>query len=221
MSKDTPRIGFWMAVIAGVFGLLFSIVALMINFTTLIPELWANPAAFLPSLLLAWSYLVLMTCVVELAPQHARIWSRLGVGFATIYTTINTIVYFTQLTVVSPALFAGQGQSVAVLLFTPHSFMQSANGLAYGLMSAAALLASQSFARLSEARFVRWSMVAHGAIAPFIVGALFWPDLVAIGALWMVTFPVMTVALALQFRRAAHPRATRTASHFEETTARL
>ena len=202
MSGDTPNIGFWMALTAGVFGLLFSIVALLTTFTNLIPELWANPAAFAPSLPLAWSYLALMVCVTELVPHDQRIWSRLGLRFATLYATINTIVYFTQLTVVSPALFAGRGESVAVLQFTQHSFMRSANGLAYGLMSMAALLASQSFARMPEARFVRWSMVAHGALAPFIVGALFWPDLVAIGALWMITFPVMTIALACQFSRA-------------------
>lgn len=201
MSDDTPKIGFWMAILSGTFGTLFSIVALTTTFTNLIPELWVNPASFAPSLPLAWCYLALMVCITELAPLNTRIWSRLGLGFATIYATINTLVYFTQLAVVSPALFAGHGDDVVVLQFTPHSFMQSANGLAYGLMSMAALLSSQSFVGQPEARFTRLSMIAHGAIAPFIVAALFWPTLTAIGALWIVTFPVMTIALAMQFRK--------------------
>lgn len=202
MSDDTPRIGFWLAILSAVFGVMFSLVALAATFTALIPELWVNPASFAPSLALAWSFLALMVCVTELAPYNARIWSRLGLGFAAIYATINTLVYFTQLAVVSPQLFAGNGESVAVLQFTSNSFMQSANGLAYGLMSFAALLSSQSFAGLPETKFVRWSMIAHGAITPFIVGALFWPTLTMIGALWIITFPTMMVALALEFRRA-------------------
>lgn len=215
MSDSTPRIGFWTAIVAGILGSAFSIVALTTTFTNLIPELWVNPLSFVPSLPLAWTYFALMICITELAPHNARIWSRLGLGFATIYATINSIVYFTQLVVVSPALFAGQGQSVAILQFTPRSFMQSANGLAYGLMSVAALLASQSFARMPEAKFVRWSMLAHGALGPFIVGALFWPELTAVGALWIITFPVMTIALARLFSRAGAEMLTRPTPSFD------
>lgn len=201
MLPDSARIGFWTAILSAVFGAMFSLVALAATSTGLIPELWVNPASFAPSLALAWSFLALMVCVIELAPYNARIWSRLGLAFAAIYATINTLVYFTQLVVVSPRLFAGNGESVAVLQFTSNRFMQSANGLAYGLMSVAALLSSQSFAGVSEMKFVRWSMVVHGAIAPFIVGALFWPTLTIIGAFWIITFPTMMVALALEFRK--------------------
>ena len=202
MSPDTARIGFWTAILSVVFAAMFSVVALAATFTGLIPELWVNPASFAPSLALAWSFLALMVCVTELAPYDARIWSRLGLAFAAIYATINTLVYFTQLAVVSPRLFAGNGESVAVLQFTSNSFMQSANGFAYGLMSVAALLSSQNIAGLPEAKFVRLSMIAHGVIAPFIIGALFWPTLTIIGAFWITTFPTTMVALALEFRRA-------------------
>lgn len=217
MSLATPRLGFWAAVLAAFFGGCFSIVALISTFTTWIPELWVNPLSFAPSLPLAWSYLALMVCVVELVPDERRIWARLGLGFATVYVTINSIVYFTQLVVVSPALWAGAGDPVAVLQFTPRSFMLALNGLAYGLMSISALLASQGLAATTDAQFARWSMVAHGLLAPFVVGTIFWPELAYVGALWIVTFPAMAIGLAMAFRRSSAEVATFIAPGFKAT----
>jgi hypothetical protein len=65
MSTCTPKIGIWAAMLSVLFAACFSIVALAANFTTLNPATWVNPSSFAPSLLLAWSYLVLMACVLD------------------------------------------------------------------------------------------------------------------------------------------------------------
>ena len=48
----------------------FSILAPAAHFMTPIPAIWVNPVSFAPSLLSAWSYLVLMACVLDAAPPE-------------------------------------------------------------------------------------------------------------------------------------------------------
>jgi hypothetical protein len=200
MSACTPRIGVWAAMLSVFFAASFSIVALAANFTTLIPAIWVNPASFAPSLLLAWSYLVLMACVLDTARPEHKIWAVLGLCFALLYATINSIVYFVQLVVVTPLVFQGNGDLAGVLAFEPRSFMLSLNGLAYALMSASAFLAAFAFPG-REQRVARRALWAHGAMGPVVVAAIFWPKMVYVGALWIVTFPAMALALTGVFRR--------------------
>jgi hypothetical protein len=200
MSARTPRIGIWAAILCVLFAACFSIVALAANFTMLIPAIWVNPLSFAPSLLLAWSYLVLMACVLDTALPKDRVWALLGLCFAVLYATMNSIVYFVQLVVVTPLVFQGNGDVAGVLAFAPRSFMLSLNGLAYGLMSASAFLAAFAFPR-REHRFVRGAMWAHGAMGPIVIAAIFWPRMTYVGALWIVTFPALALALAEVFRQ--------------------
>jgi hypothetical protein len=200
MSASTPKIGIWAANLSALFAACFSIVALAANFTALVPTLWVNPLSFAPSLLLAWSYLVLMACVQDAALPEHRVWAVLGLCFAVLYATINSIVYFVQLVVVTPLVFQGNSELAGVLAFQPRSFMLSLNGLAYGLMSVSTFLAAFAFTNRTQ-RFVQGAMWAHGAIGPIVIAAIFWPGMTYVGALWIVTFPVMTLALARDFRR--------------------
>ena len=132
VSACTPKIGIWAALLSTLFAACFSIVALAANLTSMIPAIWVNPLSFAPSLLLAWSYLVLMACVLDAAPAGHRVWALLSLCFATIYAALNSFVYFVQLAVVTPLVFEGHGDLAGVLAFGPRSFMLSLNGLAYG-----------------------------------------------------------------------------------------
>ena len=202
MSACTPRMAIWAALLSVLFAASFSLVALAANFTTLIPAIWVNPLSFAPSLLLAWSYLVLMACVLDAAPPEHRVWALLGMCFSVLYATINSIVYVVQLVVVTPLVFQGYGESAGMLAFGPRSFMLSLNALAYALMSASAFLAAFAFPGRAQ-RFVRRAMWAHGAMGPIVIAAVFWPRMTYVGALWIVTFPTMALALAGAFRRVA------------------
>ena len=202
MSACTPRIGIWAALLSALFAACFSIVALAANITTLIPAIWVNPLSFAPSLLLAWSYLVLMACVLDAAPPEHRVGALLGLCFAVIYATMNSFVYLVQLVVVTPLVFQGDGDSAGVLAFGPRSFMLSLNAVAYALMSASALLAAFAFPGRAQ-RFMRGAMWAHGAMGPVVIAAIFWPRMTYVGALWIATFPTMGFALAGVFRRVA------------------
>jgi len=203
IRRTTCLIGFWAAVVSTGFGLGY-IVALLATLTGAVDGPWATAYQLAPSIVLAWSYMVLMACVLDAAPLEGKIWAIIAFGFALMYSVINSIVYFTELIVVIPRVLRNNGESVSVLLFEPGEFLFAVNGLAYGFMSMAALFAAPSvFDRhgTQQAR-VRGAMLAHGAIGPFIVGALVWPPLTLIGALWIVTFPVMGILLAIMFRTA-------------------
>jgi hypothetical protein len=67
-------------------------------------------------------------------------------------------------------------------------------------MSASAFLAAFAFPG-REQRVARRALWAHGAMAPVVVAAIFWPKMAYVGALWIVTFPAMALALAGVFRR--------------------
>jgi len=201
MNPSASRVGFWAAVIATIFGLGY-IVALLVTLAGGLSGPWATFYQLAPSIVLAWSYMVLMACVFDVAPQERKVWVTIGFGFAVMYSVINSIVYFTELTVVIPHILRNEAQSVSVLLFQPGMFLFAINGLAYGLMSMSALFASPVFTRPGLETRVRWAMIAHGVIGPFIVGAVLWAPLTYIGALWIVTFPAMGVLLAIFFRSA-------------------
>jgi hypothetical protein len=205
IHTPTRRIGFWAAVVSSVFALLY-IVALVATLTGALEEgPWATAYQLAPSIVLAWSYMLLMACVADAAPSERKIWAMIGFGFALMYSVMNSIVYFTELIVVLPRVLRNEGASVSVLLFEPGKFLFAVNGLAYGFMSLAALFAAPTFAQLdedeAEARRVHWAMLAHGVIGPFIVGTVVWPPLMYIGALWIVTFPTLGILLAMMFRR--------------------
>jgi len=199
MNPSTSRIGFWASVIATIFGLGY-IVALLATLAGVLVGPWATFYQLAPSIVLALSYMVLMACVFDVASTERKIWATIGLGFALMYSVMNSIVYFTELTVVIPRVLRNEAGPISVLLFEPGAFLFAVNGLAYGFMSMAALFASPVFTRPGLETRVRWAMFAHGIIGPFIVGAVLWSPLTYIGALWIVTFPVMGILLAILFR---------------------
>jgi hypothetical protein len=201
MNMYTSRIGFWAAVTATIFGLAY-IAALLATLAGVLVGPMATFYQLAPSIVLAWSYMILMACVLDAAPPERKIWGTIGFGFALMYSVMNSIVYFTELTVVIPRVLRNEAGLVSVLLFEPGAFLFAVNGLAYGFMSMAALFAAPVFARVKTEARVHWAMVAHGVIGPFIVGAVIWSPLTYIGALWIATFPVMGILLAILFRRA-------------------
>ncbi len=199
MDQTTSRLGFWTVVFAGIAGLCYEIAAL-----AELAGLIKPPVSLIyilgPSLVLALSFPAVIGCVLQALPAERKVWALIGLNLILVYSAINSIVYFAQLTVVIPQMLAGQSASVDVLLFQSGKFMYAINALAYGLMSLGTLFVAFAFDNVGPHKWVRWTMIAHGVLAPFVVGALFIPALFAIGILWLVTFPLMMIALARMFR---------------------
>jgi len=156
-----------------------------------------------PSLFLGISFVVLMVCVHRQTPADSRIWSQLGLVFATMYGTLICMNYYVQLTFVAPHLYRGdEGASAVPFVFNVFdSFTYSVDLLGYSFMSIATLFVSFAFPGEGLEKVARRFLLANGLIVPFIALQTFYHPLIWVASLWGVTLPGATVSLALVFRR--------------------
>lgn len=170
------------------------------------PESGSTPLGLVvlltPSLLLGSSFVVLIVSVHQLAPPERKVWSHAAVGFAAMYATLISMVYFVQLTLVAPRLAQGRMEGIELLRFVPFdSFLYAVDLLGYSFMSVSTLFAAQVFRGGGLERVVRWFLTANGLLLPFLALQMYVHSFIWGGALWAVTFPGSTWALAILFAR--------------------
>jgi len=211
ISRSTKALGFWSALLATVFSLTY-VVGQLAEWLGWLgsaggPESSSTPLGIVvlltPSLFLGSAFLVMIACIHQFASADRKVWSLAALAFATAYTVLISINYFVQLTWVMPRLVAGRTAGMESFLFVPFdSFLYAVDILGYGFMSVATLFAAMVFTGRGLERVARWFLVANGLLLPFITLQMYWHLLIWIAALWAVTFPGATWAVALLFRRA-------------------
>jgi hypothetical protein len=209
-SPSTQAVGFWSAVLATVFSLTY-VIGQLAEWAGWLgsaggPESSSTPLGILvlltPSLFLGSTFLLLVVSIHQVTPPARRVWSLAAVAFATAYTALISINYYVQLTWVMPRLARGEVAGMEPFLFTPFdSFLYAVDILGYSFMSVATLLAAMVFTGRGLERVVRWFLIANGLLLPFIALQMYVHGLIWIAALWAVTFPGSTWALAILFRR--------------------
>jgi len=143
--------------------------------------------------------------------EERKIWSHIGLVFATIYAVLISINYYVQLTFVVPRLLQGDVDSISLqpFLFVPFdSFLYSVDILGYSFMSLATLFAAFAFTGKGIERTVRWFMIANGLLLPFLALQIYYHPLIWIAALWAITFPGVTISRGLvstKFGQIAEP----------------
>jgi hypothetical protein len=192
--------GFWSGLSASVFSIIYSIFQIVV-LAGLIPAPWDMFSMFLPSLLLAVSFVVLIACVYRYAPENRKIHALVALCFALIYAVLVSIVYFTECAVVIPAILSGQSAKMEVLIPGPNSFMISLDALGYAFMSLSTLYAYPVFSGGRLETWTRRALLANGLLAPVILLALFFPGFMYIGALWMITLPAAVILMTVVFNR--------------------
>ena len=217
IPSSTRQVGFWSAVLATFFSITYDVgqIAEWLGWLGSQggPESVSTPLGLVvlltPSLFLGSSFLVLVVCIHELSAPDRKVWSHAAVAFATVYSVLISINYFVQLTLVAPRLAGGRAAGIEPFLFVPFdSFLYSVDILGYSFMSVATLFAAGVFTGGGLERVVRWFLIANGLLLPFIALQIYFHWLIWIAALWAVTFPGSTWALAILFRRAATTRKT-------------
>ena len=194
------RFGYWSGLSSAVFSLTYSLFQILVVAGVMTPP-WDIFGMFLPSLLLALSFVVLMASVYLYASGSRKINALVALCFALIYAVLVSIVYFTELVVVIPAIFAGQAEKFSLLLPGPNSFMISLDALGYAMMSLSTLFAYPVFSGSSVETWTRRAFLANGLLAPVILLALFYPAFMYIGALWMVTLPAGMILATMVFSK--------------------
>lgn len=215
-SPTVGKLGFWSAVLATLFSV-FYVVAQVAEWLGLLgspggPESASTPFGLLvlltPSLFLGTAFAVLMVSLHHYAPEERKVWSHVGLVFATVYTVLVSVTYYVQLTFVLPHLLRGDVGSVQVqpFLFVPFdSFLYSVDLLGYSFMSLATLFAAFVFTGRGLERTVRWFLLANGLLLPFLALQIYYHPLIWPASLWAVTFPGATISLAVLFRRTVRP----------------
>ena len=212
ISPSTRAAGFWSAVLATVFSVAY-VVAQLAEWMGLLgsrggPESGSTVLGIVllltPSLLLGASFLVLAVSIHQIAPPGRKVWSHAAVAFATAYAVLTGMVYFVQLTLVAPRMAGGRMEGIEAFRFVPFdSFLYAVDILGYSFMSIATLFAARVFTGGGLERTARRFLTANGLLLPFIALQMYVHPLIWIAALWAITFPGATWALALLFRRAA------------------
>lgn len=210
VSSSTRTVGFWSAVLATVFSIVY-VIGQIAEWLGLLgsqggPESSSTPLGIVvlltPSLFLGSSFLVLVVSIHQLASLERKVWSHAALVFATAYAVLISINYFVQLTWVAPRLSTGQTQGIEPFLFVPFdSFLYSVDILGYSFMSVSTLFAARVFMGGGLERVVRLFLTANGLLLPFIALQMYVHWLIWIAALWAVTFPGSTWSLAILFRR--------------------
>ena len=206
------RPGFWSAVLTALFSILF-VVGFILNAMGLLPPPWEVVIPVGASLLLAPSFVVMMVAVHYAAPAEKKIWSHIGITFAVLYAALVELVYVTWLFVVEPHVLRGQAEQVALLIFTPGSFVQMVDGLGYTFMGIATLFAAPVFGGKRLEQWIRWLCLLNG-LGAFMVFlsyvsygllglSLLYSSL--LGVWWAFIFPALAILLAVYFRRAGDP----------------
>jgi len=144
-AATSSRIGIWVVVLALAAGLCYEVAALAELTGVFQPSPRSLFCILAPSLVLALTFPVLFSLLLDFVLEERRIWIRMGHNFIMMYSVINSIVYFTQLTIVIPKMLDGESSDVNILLFESGKFLYNLNGMAYGFMSLGTLIASFGF----------------------------------------------------------------------------
>ena len=193
------RFGKWATISALVTSVGYAIPQLL-QVAGILVDPWDRILIFAPSLALATAFVLTMVALHVTTAPAKQIWSFSALALAIMYGVMVSIVYVTQLAIVIPHEFRGDASGVALIkCCNPGQFLTAVDLLGYTLMSLATLFAAPVFVGIGVGRTVRIWFIANGILAPFLFMQFVFPQLIYIGALWLITFPTAMFFLALYF----------------------
>ena len=149
----------------------------------------------------------LFVAILECAPEPARVWARLGLCFAVIFTALTGLSYFVQLTAVRFSLDRGELAGLEqITQANPYSMISAVNMAGWTLfLPLASLCAAPVFSGGRLERLIRFAFVFNGVmcLAGGIGFMLDWTALV----FWTVNFGMggavllAAISLCAWFRR--------------------
>jgi hypothetical protein len=185
-GDNATRVGFWAAISTVV----CAVAAIALGAATPprsgpfcpgpgIPYPYTDAAAFVsrdylwmyPAFLLGPLFVVLMACIHDYAADGKKLFSRIGLAFASIAAAVLCIDYFVQLTVLQPSLVKGEIEHLSLFSqYNPHGVFIAFEHLGYLVIGVAFLFAAAAFAkRVKLERALRRLFVAGFILA---VGSL-------------------------------------------------
>lgn len=193
------RFGTWMAGASAGAAIAYGVPQLM-QVAGVLTDPWDRILIFAPSLALAPLFVLAMAAAHTATPGERQVWSLSALALSILYAADVSQVYVVQLGSIIPHDLAGTGAAVGLAACcTPGMPATAVDLLGYTYMSLATLLLAPAF---PGRRWLQISLVANGLLAPALIGQLAWPDLIYVGALWLLTFPAAMILLARALKHA-------------------
>ncbi len=203
----TTQLGFWSAVAVTLMLVVFP-VSLLVGSLNI---------AYLSSFLLAPAFVALMASIHHYAPVEKKVWSQLGLAFATIYAVLCSATYYIQLTAVQHNNLRITEQILQPFVFVPGTPIFAQDMLGYAFFCLATLAAGPVFVCGRLETLIRWLFVLNGVL--FAMPALILPtvdmptnasgtgqgDQIGVYAnlVWSTYFAVTAALVAVLFKRRA------------------
>lgn len=110
------------------------------------------------ALILTVIYIILMASIHQYASQDKKLFSLIGLVFASISAGVLFVDYFVQLSVIQPSLVNGEFDGISILTqYNPHGIFIALEDLGYLLMSISFLFMAPVFSGKNRAeRVLRW-----------------------------------------------------------------
>ena len=201
-GKSVTRLGFWSAVLTGLFSIGFITPQIIFMFFFTPAKYWELTWLMAPSLFLAPSFVVLMVSIHQFVRDERKIWSLTGLSFAIVNAVLVCIAYYVQFGVAIPHMIRGQTEDIAVLIFEHGSFLFAIDVLGDGFQSLATLFVAFAFTDETLQHWIRYLFIVNGILVFPILLQIYWPELVYIAGLWTITFVVPVILLAVLFKKA-------------------
>ena len=214
MDRIAVKLGVWSAISVAVLVLLIDvgmIASEMLYPLTSITSIDAYATSFtswqmlpfVPSFVLAPTFIVFMLCLYYYASEDAKILGQLSLIFATICGAILSLHYYIQLTIVQQGLLNNQTNGLWMLAApNPHSLFWSLAALGYGFMGFA-LLSAASLFKGQYQRIIQVLFIANGFLGTaFLVGnvlGIFIVD-IFVSFAWGILFPIAMLLVAKNFK---------------------
>lgn len=189
------RFGPWAAGAAAGFAIAYAI-AQVLQVLGVLTDPWDRILIFAPSLALAPAF------VLAVAAAHARArsgWSLAALALAILYAGDVSQIYIVQLAAVIPHDLQGAGADVALARCC--GFLQPTTAvdiLGYTYMSGSTVLLAAAFPGGGLRRWLRWMLIANGALGPVLLAELAWPWLIWAASPWIVVLPAAMILLAVE-----------------------
>ena len=202
------RLGFWSSLLLTVVGVAYAAVmgaVFALKLPAFPPPDWLQLFGAVVSLTSLTLAVVMVACIVEVAPPHRRSAAMVGFGFTLLFAAVIAINRFVQVSVVRPALISGDVVDLRRWMpYEPGSAMFALEILGWGgFLGLAALALAWAFPGRGLERAICWLWLLYGVLgltsaAGFVAGS----PLVAVGFLaWGLVLFLVTGLLALRFHR--------------------
>ena len=170
-------------------------------------------ASYITSMLIALSFIPMMSLFAQYAGDDRKGAGSAAVAFAAVYATLVLVVYFTQMTAVRTDVL--NEQALSILNYQRFGLFFSYDLLGYGMMALATFFAGLSFrAQNRQERWLKGLLLVHGVFFPccmvmpmlgvFRAGS---PDMAWLGTallmFWCGYFLPVGILSALYFKRRA------------------